>query len=425
MINEESVQAVNAAQWDEPFVRPLYESYCFSRLPQTIVHLLTGDGNSGLPDSVLGHLPRRYEKVVLLFIDAFGWRFFERYADRYPFLQRFIDQGVVSKLTAQFPSTTAAHTTTMHTGLPVGESGVYEWFYYEPLVDEIIAPMLFSYAGDRDRNTLIRTGIPPHEFYPTRTVYRTLLDQGVHSYIFQHRDYTPSPFSDVMFSGAKVSSYKTLSEALTNLGEAILSEPGSAYFFLYFDSIDSLAHAYGPDSPQFEAEVDTFCYAMERLFHNTLAGRAKNTLLLMTADHGQMETSPETAIYLNRLTPTIEPFIKTNRMGRLMVPAGSARDMFLYIKPEHLDETQRILSAQLEGHAAVYRVQDLIDQGLFGTGKPSATFLSRAGNLVILAYPKESIWWYERGRYEQRLYGHHGGLSREEVETILLALPYV
>jgi hypothetical protein len=34
--------------------------------------------------------------MILLsyFIDAFGWRFFERYVDRYPFLSRFVREGI-------------------------------------------------------------------------------------------------------------------------------------------------------------------------------------------------------------------------------------------------------------------------------------------------------------------------------------------
>ena len=64
---------------------------------------------------------------------------------------------------------------------------------------------------------------------------------------------------------------------------------------------------------------------------------------------------------------------------------------------------------------------DLIDQHFFGSGAPSQRFLDRVGNLVVLPYEGESVFWYEQGRFEQPFYGHHGGLTRHEMETILLA----
>jgi hypothetical protein len=44
------------------------------------------------------------------------------------------------------------------------------------------------------------------------------------------------------------------------------------------------------------------------------------------------------------------------------------------------------------------------------------------GNLVILPYEHEAIWWYEKGRFEQHFYAAHGGLTRKEMETIFLFL---
>jgi predicted AlkP superfamily pyrophosphatase or phosphodiesterase len=421
MINDESLQAVNAAKLNAHFGKPLYDSYCFSRIPQTVVHLLTGEGDPGLPARVLDGLPARYDKVILLYVDAFGWRFFEQVAGRYPFLQRFVKEGVVSKLTTQFPSTTAAHMTTIHTGLPVGQTGVYEWFYYEPLVDRMISPLIFSFGRDKDLGTLAQSGLAPQQFFPFPSIYETLARHGVKSYIFQDREYTPAPYADAVMQGATHVPFKTFSEGLVNLVETVRNEQERVYAYLYFDSIDSIGHPYGPSSPHFRAEIDTCMNVLERLLYDPLAGKVKNTLLLITADHGQVDISPETTIYLNQLGLPIESWIKTNRQGELLVPGGSARDLFLYVRDEALDEAHSSLSRALAGHAEVYRVRDLIEQGYFGP--PSDALRQRVANLVILPYEHDSVWWYEKGLFEQRFRGHHGGLALGEMETLLLALP--
>jgi predicted AlkP superfamily pyrophosphatase or phosphodiesterase len=108
---------------------PEYGTRCFDVLPATVERLLTGAGDGlrlGAPV-----LERRYDHVVLVYLDAFGWRFAERHADHS--LLRGAD--LVEQLTSQFPTTTVVHTATIHTGLPVGAHGLYEWFVYDPGLD--------------------------------------------------------------------------------------------------------------------------------------------------------------------------------------------------------------------------------------------------------------------------------------------------
>ena len=77
-------------------------------------------------------------------------------------------------MTAQFPTTTTVHTTTIHTGLSVAEHGLYEWFVYEPELDRLICPLTFSFAGDDDPHTLLAAGFDPQHVYSMPTLYGRL-----------------------------------------------------------------------------------------------------------------------------------------------------------------------------------------------------------------------------------------------------------
>ncbi len=425
MLNTASIHSIDTTHFSQYFTRPRYDSYCFSNMPSTIQFLLTGNGSSSIPLDAFAGLPTRYDKVILFFIDAFGWRFFERYAAKYDFLKRVMQEGVVSKMTSQFPSTTAAHATCIHTGLDVGQSGIYEWNYYEPLVDDIISPLLFAYGRDKtSRDTLKKAAIPAERFYPTQTLYQTLQAQGVASHVLQYQAYTPSTFSDLVFRGARVSPYHSIQEALVYLSELVaLKNSLPTYYFVYFDRIDHVCHHYGPQSSQVEEAINNLLNMLEQLFYQRIHGRTTNTLCMLIADHGQVEVDPSRTFYLNLKAPEIKQYLKSNRAGQLLVPAGSARDMFLYIKDDAIDEAIAYLQSHLAGRAEVYRVQDLLDQQFFGLHQPSPAFLAHVGNVVVLPYKYESVWWYEEGYFDMHFRGHHGGLTREEMEIPLLVLP--
>lgn len=420
MFNQKSIDAVQASRFSHHFRKPLYDSYCFSNIPGAIEQLLTGATPlPQLPHDVVKK--DAYDKVVLFFVDAFGWRFFERYQDKYPVLKRFITDGTVSKITSQFPSTTAAHVTTIHTGKRVDESGVFEWYYYEPKLDAMISPLMFSFAGDEKRNTLAPI-IAAKELYPNHSFYKQLGEKGITTYQFQSRAFTPSPYGDVVTEGVThVHAFDTLTTALSDLHQSLTNETGKAYFYFYYGNIDSAGHTYGPNSAEFEAEVDTFFTNLEELFVRVSRGHCGNTLMLMTADHGQTDVDPATTIYLNKEIPEITEWIQVNKKGALLVPGGSCRDLFLYIKDEYVDSAMTKLTNVLKGKAEVHLVSDLLEQGFFGD-EPSSTLKGRLGNICILSYEHQSVYWWEEGRFEQNFFGHHGGLTPHEMDSILLAL---
>ncbi|WP_025745595.1 alkaline phosphatase family protein [Kallotenue papyrolyticum] len=415
---------------DARFVKPRYGGQCFADLPATISAWLTGQGTPALDATLTAGLPSRFETVILLFLDACGWRFVEPRLSRTPLLQASAAGGRCALITAQFPSTTAAHVTTIHSGLPVGQSGIFEWFYYEPRLDALIAPLMFSFAGDQRRETLRAAGIDPQQVFPAGqpTLYERLRDAGVESFVFQPREVAFSTPSRLATRGATVSAFRTLAEGLTNLRLRVEQQQGQgpAYCFLYYPAFDALAHEYGPDAPQAQAELEMALWLIEETLRRPLDGHLRNALLVITADHGQVEVDPRTTIYLNREPALrgIERWLRTDQHGRPLVPAGSARDMFLYIRPELLDEAQAWLSERLAGRAVVARVAELIAAGYFGPPPVCAELPPRAGDLVILPFAGESVWWYEQDRFEQGFYGHHGGLTAAEMEIPLLLYPF-
>ena len=72
MITEDSVRAVEAAQWTSHFIKPLYDSYCFSQIPRLIRSVFGSAHDTAAPTHLLGHLAAPYARVVLFCIDALG-----------------------------------------------------------------------------------------------------------------------------------------------------------------------------------------------------------------------------------------------------------------------------------------------------------------------------------------------------------------
>ncbi len=421
MINLESLETVGQAGFSSSFCRPLYGSFCFSRIPETIYSLLTAK-KSGLelPSSCYPSLSEAYDLVILFFLDGFGWRFFEKYRSSHPFLERMVQQGYVSKITSQFPSTTAGHVTCIHSGLEVGQSGIYEWFQYEPLVDRIMAPLLFSYAGDKKHASLFSSKIPTELFFPFPNLYQKLHKQNVDCYLFQHESISHSPYSQTLTKGGHLVSFYTWEQAVEGIVEQMGSQDKPTYTFAYLADIDAAGHREGVESAAFEKAVFHCFDVLEQKLIPALSRTGKKVAMMITADHGMMEVNPKETIYIQKELP--RDWIRKNRQGKPLVPAGSCRDFFLHIEPDKKEIAKSFLQKQLQGVAEVYAVEELIEKGFFGLHSPSSRFLERVGDLVILPLAKQAVWWYEKNRYEQHFYAVHGGLSREEMETIFLFL---
>jgi len=140
------------------------------------------------------------ERVALLFLDAFGLEFLERDRD-HPLIERL----EVTPVSAQFPSTTTAHVTTAHFGVPVHEHGLYEWNVLEPSLQEIICPLRFNPSGFEAEGTL-KDRLDPAVLAPGPTLYESL---GVRCVVAQPGRLAGT-FSAIATRGAAVIGFRHL-----------------------------------------------------------------------------------------------------------------------------------------------------------------------------------------------------------------------
>ena len=428
MINQASITATSSLHFGDHFMHPAYGGFCFAHLPALIqANFGLDTADLSVPQVLLESIPGNapYERIILMLVDAFGWMFFEKYAEDFPCLKEIVQNGTASRLTSMFPSTTAAHVTCIYTGLPVGQSGVYEWFYYEPQLDQVISPLMFTPAGSRERDQLKALGAQPANLFPDQTLFQSLSRGGVNPYVFTANEYAYSTYNTYVTRGAEIVPYITWTEALTNLKLLLERKKNNKlYAFLYFSGLDAIGHAHGPAAPHTENELLTFLGILDRFLGELKhAAGGKRTLLCITADHGIALTDPKTTVYLNRLVPGIEQDFAKDRLGEPILFGGSPRDLFLYVQPARLDAVCQRLETALAGKAEVHRTSDLLQDGFFGCLPVSDALLTRLGNLVILPYNGESVYWYEKDRFEQRYRGHHGGLTPQEMLIPLLAYP--
>ena len=325
-------------------------------------------GFAELP-SLIEKLASEHERIAFVLLDAFGWAFVQRHAD-HPFLRRL----EIEKVAAQFPSTTTAHLTTLYTGLPVEEHGLYEWRVYEPSIDAVIRPLPFLPARDDDPPLTIDPAdvLPPARFF-----------ERVPATVLQPEAITDSKYGSVALAGAQRERFATIEEGAARLGDA----PGLTC--LYWDRIDAIGHRHGPSNPLFDAEILRALDALAKV----------DTPLLVTADHGQIDVH-----VTDQLDVEWPPLLDHLRQH----PAGSARDMFL-----HVDEPETVvdaLAARLGDRARVCLAAELFPDA-------GPRLRERLADVCVLPAPGRMVGLQAFSSYERRFKGHHGGLTPEESET--------
>jgi predicted AlkP superfamily pyrophosphatase or phosphodiesterase len=380
---------------NDNFVYPQYDQSCISEIPNMILNLFEArkEKTKLYSENITGS--EEINKVVLLVIDGFGFRQFINHLKENQFLTNLTNQGEVYPLTSVFPSQTTNALTTLNTGLTPQEHGLFEYFIYLKDIG-VVNTLQFERLGSKLRDRIIDKRFDPSILL--------LHDKNIHNILKQ--------------KGISTYSHVNASNAFNVVGlrKKIEENSGkSAYFFVHIDTLDTIAHEYGPNSYEYSAELSSITYLLNRELVQKLDSKtAKETLLLVTADHGGLTIDPKETTYLNCLPKAILN-LQVGKNRKTIMPIGGPRELFLHINEEKLVETKEWLIQKIGNKAHIIETRQAAEKGLFGVGIPDREVVERTGNLMILPYRNETVWYENSEANRISFLGQHGGLHEEEM----------
>jgi hypothetical protein len=414
MIFKEAEDSIRKQCIKGDFLFPFYEKYCISNIPGTVLDLFDVDNDRKLPVDFSTETDD-INKVVLLVLDGFGYEQLLFYSQTQKFLTDLTEKSQLIPLTSVFPSQTTNALTTLNTSLTPQEHGLFEYYLYIKEVDKIVSTLSFDPLGSKRRDVLIDKGFDPKILYNGITIQNKLRAAGVKTYVHIYTGYAYSNYARMLFDGSTTVPNLKSSDLIVNLRKNLEKEKGPAYFFVHLSNLDTISHEYGPSSYEYSAELSVITHLITKeLVEKIDSKTAKETLLLVTSDHGGVSIDHQNTTYLNEF-PQVIKNLQVSKGRKRILPTGSARDVFLHVKEDKLNETKSLLEQKIGGKAKVFVTRDAIKNGLFGLGDVSSEFSDRAGNLVIVPYRNETVW-FEHFK-DRRLYlrGHHGGLNEKEM----------
>ncbi len=351
-------------------VWPDYEN-CIANLPNSILkkwEIPPVGGTLPLADK---YLKKDYKNIVVLLLDGMGKFILEETLDENgPFRSRLA--GIYNSV---FLSTTVAATTSALSGLQPCEHSWLGWECYYPQVDKNVTVFLNTIQGTEEQaaDYNVAWTVTPYE-----NIVTTISKAGGKAYMC-------APF---------LKPYPNSIEEICAQIKVLCEEPDQKYIYAYWNQPDGFLHKNGRGSQAVQEALKN----IEKTV-NKLACELEDTLILVTADHGHINTDyvvlqdyPEIFDCLVRL-PSLEP-----------------RVLNFFIKEDKKETFEKEFNKEFGDKFLLMPMEEAIKKNLFGTGTHHKNFRSMLGDYLAIATDNLSIFFTD-----ERWVSMHGSLTEDEM----------
>jgi predicted AlkP superfamily pyrophosphatase or phosphodiesterase len=215
-----------------------------------------------------------------------------------------------------------------------------------------------------------------------------------------------SGLTEAAYGGARFCGVSPGEDYAPRLLEELRAGPGLVYGYLA--DLDTAAHVFGIDSPQWHSAAA----AADALLSRIAEGLPPDAALLVTADHGGLNIAGQARIDLDadeRLSAGVS------------VVAGEPRVRYLHTRAGAVPDVLDTWRAVLGGQAEVLSREEAIARDLFGVVPD--VHRPRIGDVVVICTADVAVLATAHEPPElAKLVGFHGGLTPAETAIPLITL---
>ena len=319
-----------------------------------------------------GLLQKQYKNVVVLLLDGLGVSTIREHLKEDGSFRTHLK----CEYSSTFLSTTVAATTSALSGLQPCEHAWLGWDCYYPQIDKTVTVFL---------NTVTGTGEPAADynvatkFTPYVNVIERLNKAG-------HKAYAVSPFV--------APNPQSFEEIISHIKKHC-SEPGQKYIYAYWPSPDDVLHQFGGGSKEV---FDNMKYLEDKV--SDLAGDLEDTLLVVTADHGHINSDSAFIRDYPDITECLE-----------RIPSFEPRALNLFAKKGMEKDLEERFNSRFGDKFVLMPKEEVLERKLLGTGKEHPLFRGMVGDYLAIAVSDLSIYYTD----EPALKSVHAGMTKEEM----------
>jgi hypothetical protein len=310
-----------------------------------------------------------------------------------------LHRSLRGSITSVFPSTTATAVTTFLTGTAPQQHALPGWHVYFRELGSVLAVLPFR--ARHGGPPLGEAGIDAGALFGHVPLFDRI---RARSYVVAPERISRSDYNRAHTGVAARHGYDTLRQLFATTARILHESRERSYVYAYWPELDRLAHEHGIGSREAAAHLTELDAEFGRFLHQI---RGSDTTVIVTADHGFIDTDPAHAIELDAHPPLAEA---------LMLPlCGERRAAYCYVYPDRHEQFEQYVQTALAHDVELFPSAELIARGYFGLGPPHPRLRERVGDYTLVMRGNAVIkdWLLGERRYTH--VGVHGGVSAAEM----------